>query len=211
MSATALSRDETPGTVYWATAPGDLVAIFEPQVQILVHPRPPEARIADYLDRAGPARLEFRRILEAPDALLGAPPDAWPSGSGREALLGDLADLAELYCDLLGCERLGLRFEALEESMCPGFHRDRTGIRLVCTYRGPGTEWLDDGSCDWDPNLHRRTPPSGAPVGQAPAFAVTLLKGCLWQGNAGRGTIHRSPTPPPGSGTRYLVVLDALW
>ena len=52
----------------------------------------------------------------------------------------------------------------------------------------------------------------------APAFgqdlaalpdAVALLKGSLWQGNAGRGIVHRSPavSQPP----RILVALDAGW
>jgi hypothetical protein len=44
-------------TVVWAEGLGDLVAIFEPEVQILVHPRPPDPQIAAYLDLANSRRL----------------------------------------------------------------------------------------------------------------------------------------------------------
>jgi hypothetical protein len=91
--------------------------------------------------------------------------------------------------------------------MCPGWHCDRTGIRLLCTYRGPGTEWL------WDTGIDRTTLPGSvadrSPDGSASAGDIVLLKGSLWQGNTGRGAIHRSPAT--GQGTRWLLALDAIW
>lgn len=206
-------------TIYWAEGLADLVAIFEPGVQILVHPRPPDPQIAAYLDSADSRRLGLRRVLENAQGLTGMGPSAptWPDLPGRDALLADIRHLFEVYQDLLGCERLGLRFESLERAMCPGFHRDRTGIRLVCTYRGPGTEWMDDAGLDPQPSPSPgarqsfAAPADASAIGRAPAFAMVLLKGTLWQGNAGRGAIHRSPMPPPGGGSRYLLALDALW
>ena len=207
------------GTVYWAEGLADLVAVFEPEVQVLVHSRPPDPQIAAYLDSADSTRLGFRRVLDNARSLVGIGPAAptWPDLPGREALLADIRHLCEVYRELLGCERLGLRFESLDGAMCPGFHRDHTGIRLVCTYRGPGTEWLDDAGLD--PQPHPRpgaarsfaAPADASAIGRAPAFAIVLLKGTLWQGNANRGAIHRSPVPPPGGGSRYLLALDALW
>ena len=44
-----------------------------------------------------------------------------------------------------------------------------------------------------------------------PPFAVALLKGDLWQGNAGRGIIHRSPSMPLDQVPRVLVAIDAIW
>ena len=43
---------------------------------------------------------------------------------------------------------VGLRLEIIERAMCPRFHVDHVGIRMLCTYRGPGTEWLDDEAAD---------------------------------------------------------------
>jgi len=44
-----------------------------------------------------------------------------------------------------------------------------------------------------------------------PPFAVALLKGSLWQGNGGRGVIHRSPAVTPGETPRVLLAMDADW
>ena len=50
----------------------------------------------------------------------------------------DLDGLAELYVDLLGGDAVGLRLEVIECAMCPRFHVDHVGIRMLCTFCGPG-------------------------------------------------------------------------
>jgi hypothetical protein len=121
----------------------------------------------------------------------------------------ELAFLLELIGDLLGCQAIGLRIERLERAMCPRWHIDRTGIRLLCTWYGPGTEWLDD------PRIDPRGLPGSAAdapaTGQARPFDILLLKGSAWQGDAAGGAVHRSPQVAPGSDPRILVALDALW
>jgi hypothetical protein len=47
-------------------------------------------------------------------------------------------------------------------------------------------------------------------VGRSVAGEVLLLKGSLWQGNAGRGAVHRSPAVD-GDVPRVMLALDALW
>jgi hypothetical protein len=197
-----------PGAVATETrrveALADLVAIYEPDVQVVVHRRPLPARIDAILAAAAGRTAGLRRVL-AP----GTTPAlaALPAGPGREALAADIAFLSDLYGDLLGCPRVGLRLERLDRAMCPGWHRDHTGIRLLCTYQGPGTEWLDDADLDRGglPGSAAGRPPDG----RAAAGDIVLLKGSLWQGNDGRGAIHRSPAPD-GSG-RWLLAVDAIW
>lgn len=127
---------------------------------------------------------------------------------GRGALAQDLSFLAEVYTDLLGCPALGVRLERLDEAMCPRWHRDQTGIRLLCTYRGPGTEWLDQPEPQ-GLDLGDQAVQSRLASGCAGAFDIVLLKGAAWPGNAARGAIHRSPMP--GTSARYLLAMDALW
>lgn len=116
---------------------------------------------------------------------------------------------------------VGLRLEVLHNAMCPRFHVDRTGIRMTCTYLGPGTEWIDDVQVD---RTRLGAGANGLPDTQsglfttdetsieaASCFDVVLLKGTLWQGNTAQGAIHRSPATTPSDNPRILLVIDALW
>lgn len=68
--------------------------------------------------------------------------------SENQAITIRLVTTNEIVCELMGCSEVGLRFACVGRAMCPGRHIDRTSIRLVCTYQGPGTEWLDDQSIE---------------------------------------------------------------
>jgi hypothetical protein len=216
MRAQSVIRSDAPlglgsptETVHRADTLADLTRIFMPETQICVHSPPGSPNLLGAL--AG-LRASGRSGLRAVVRLSadGVPDiDTLPPPFAHPALMRELAFLLELYGDLLGCAAIGLRIERLERAMCPGWHVDRTGIRLLCTWCGPGTEWLDDPGID-----RRRLPGSaaGAPAsGQARPFDIVLLKGSAWQGNAAGGAIHRSPQVVPGSGPRILVALDALW
>jgi len=189
----------------------DLVEIFDPDVQVCVWQRAVDASIAAYLsglERAG--TLQAIETLSAEDpprlARLPAGPDSVP---GLAALIDDLAFLREITCELLGCPAVGLRFARVDHAMCPGWHIDRVGLRLICTYEGPGTQWLADQGLDRSkPGLTRMA--DGVHI-RAGAGDVVLLKGALWQGNERFGAVHRSPEIPPDAGARTLVTLDPLW
>lgn len=195
-----------------------LPAILQPAVQLLHWQRPLPPAIGPYLAglaAAGQLRLGLRGQLQP-----GEWPrlDAWPAAPGRDAAADDLALLADLFATLLGCPQVGWRVEVLQQPMCPRFHVDRTGIRLVCTWQGAGTEWLVEADAD---RSYLGAASGGLPdtasglmrggqVGRSVAGDVLLLKGSLWQGNAGRGAIHRSP-PVAGTAPRVMLALDALW
>lgn len=193
-------------------------AILQAPVQLLHWQRPLPAAIASYLAglaAAGQLRLGLRGQL-----LPGQRPGlaTWPADGGREAIADDVALLADVFGTLLGCPQVGWRIEVLQQAMCPRFHVDRTGIRLVCTWQGAGTEWLTEADAD---RRYLGAGSGGQPdatsgllrtgkVGRSAAGDVLLLKGSLWQGNSGLGAIHRSPAVT-GQVPRVLLALDALW
>jgi hypothetical protein len=200
-------------------SPGGLVAIFDPGVQVTWYDRTPDPAITRYLDAVTAGSIPPGRscVVKEGEAL---PDLGFPNHDGRDALLTEIGWLTRLYTDLLGCPSAALRVEVLDRPMCPRFHVDRTGIRLVCTWRGPGTEWLHDGWADRSrlgagsrglADEHSGLMLPGAEVGNIPSFAVGLLKGSLWQGNAGRGAIHRSPQIAASDGPRVMLSLDAIW
>lgn len=185
----------------------DLVEIFDPAVQVCVWQRDMDAAVSAYL--TGLERTDTLQTMETLSAE-GRPQLArLPAEPGQAALIDDIALLREVTCELLGCPAVGLRLARVRHAMCPGWHIDRAGIRSVCTYQGPGTQWLDDQGIDrCDLSLTRRA--DSAFVQAAPGELV-LLKGASWQGNTRLGAVHRSPEIAAGAGARTLVTLDPLW
>jgi hypothetical protein len=133
--------------------------------------------------------------------------------------MSDVEYLVGLFRDLFETEGLGLRLRTLDKAMCPRFHTDKVPVRMVCTYGGPGTEWLPEpalnrgklghGACG-KPDKESGLILDPAAIRSMPAFAVGLMKGELWEGNAGRGAVHRSPRPTPEQPRRLLLTLDCL-
>ena len=185
----------------------DLVEIFDPAVQVCVWQRDMDAAVSAYL--AGLERTGTLQTMETLTAAGRPRLTCLPAGPGRAALIDDLSLLREIVCELLGCPAVGLRLARVDHAMCPGWHIDRVGIRLICTYQGPGTPWVDDQGIDRrDLSLTRMA--DGAFI-QATPGEMVLLKGALWQGNERLGAVHRSPEIAAGAGARTLVTLDPLW
>jgi len=201
-----------------ADEPLGLTGIFDPEIQLAQWRRPADPAIADWLAaHAGDLGGGLRQTL-AP----GQQPDLGrlPAGAGRDALAADIALLADMLAELLDAETIGYRLEVVGKAMCPRLHVDRVGIRLLCTYRGPGTEWVEDASVD---RRFLGAASGGQPdessglllrahrIEAIPAFAVALLKGSLWQGNGGRGIVHLSPVLAADEAPRVLLAMDAGW
>jgi len=134
------------------------------------------------------------------------------------SLCADIAELVDMFGELFGCARVGLRFTTLERPMCPRFHVDRLGCRLITTYAGPATEWLPHsrvrrarlgtasaGIADDQSGVYR----CESDIERLQRGDVALLKGEGWEGNEGRGLVHRSPAVPAGK-KRALLTLDIL-
>ena len=185
----------------------DLVEVFDPEVQICSWPRDLDPDIGTYLSEL-PQGRELQIIEELSER--GTPRlDPLPDGPDRSSLLADLSLLQEIVCELLGSEAAGLRLARIGRAMCPGWHVDRTSIRLVCTYQGPGTEWLDDQDIDRQ-ELGSRQNKYNRYVSAA-AGEIVLLKGSVWQNNESFGAIHRSPDVRRRDALRTVVTLDPLW
>jgi len=124
---------------------------------------------------------------------------------GYESFVADVRWLVAAYTCLLGARRVGLRLRVLQGAMCPRFHVDNVPVRLLTTYVGPGSEWLEEGSIE-RAGLQR----AAAPVDNIKSLHpgdVAVLKGEKWQGNEGAGLVHRSPA---SQDRRLLLSLDWL-
>ncbi|MNH22374.1 hypothetical protein D3C79_822300 [compost metagenome] len=147
--------------------------------------------------------IELDEQQQLPDlsGLLGGYADL----EGHVAFLTDVAWLVAAYACLLDARRVGLRLQALSNAMCPRFHVDHVPLRLLSTYAGPGSEWLEEGAVDRS-QLAREQPDANA-VRQLAVGEVALLKGEKWLGNQGAGLVHRSPMLVNGE-RRLILSLD---
>lgn len=162
--------------------------------------------------------LGCRTIVDSVAPDFGFPELArWPVPG---VLIRDMVELIEMLALVSGAPRAGVRLEELSSQMCPRFHVDRVPIRVVCSYRGPGTEWLPASGVnaaalgrplpgalvDGDP---ARFPT--APVLRAEACDVVLLKGELWPDRdvATLPAVHRSPALAAGE-SRLVLTLDPI-
>lgn len=118
----------------------------------------------------------------------------------RDELIADAVMLAERYCSVLDLDALELRFEIVTTNSCRKWHADYVKARLITTYVGTGTQWLD--SEDAARVKHGDVP---LRINTMAAGDVGIFKGKIATENP---VIHRSP-PIEGTGeTRLLLVLN---
>lgn len=183
VAAPALSQAGTGLTIVGADPPPWLAAAIDAL--------PPEVLPNFRLE--GPAAIInswLSKLLQASGLLPG---QAW--------IVGDIAAKASLFANTTGTMVLALKLEVVCDNACRKLHHDCVANRLVCTYRGPGTQWL--------PHAHeaalgdeRDAVPDDwlLPV---PRFAAALFTGVLSPG--ARPVLHRSP-PIAGTSELRLVL-----
>ena len=104
-----------------------------------------------------------------------------------------------VFARLAPAPYLRLRFDVVTTNACRKFHVDFITARLICTYRGPGTQY----GISADGSEPRRvfSVPTGAPI---------LLRGKLWPERPNSGLLHRSPAIEGTGETRSVLVLDPI-
>jgi hypothetical protein len=188
-----------------ATDPAVLREIAAPDCNLAVWQR---AAFADFtpLTAGTPTDLRFDSTPDtlAADLAHGLAEGGFGGGEGLHlALVGDVARLARLFCDAMDLARFELRLEVVRTDSCRKFHADYVTARLITTYVGEGTDWLEAEDA-------ARVAAGGTPqrVHRLAPFNVGLFKGRLASDNP---AIHRSP-PISGSpgGVRLLLVLNPV-
>ena len=157
-----------------------------------------------WIDALEPEQLPKARVILRPVDVREATlqiceASATPDCAERTRLIDDVAALAEIFARLMRASYLRLRFDVVITNACRKFHIDAVTSRLVCTYRGTGTQY----GVSTNGGQPRRvvTVPTGAPI---------LLRGTLWPERPRAGLLHRSP-PIEGTGeTRLVLVLDPI-
>ncbi|MGO3768360.1 MAG: DUF1826 domain-containing protein [Vreelandella alkaliphila] len=191
-----------------------LPRIFEEQINIAILHRALPA------DVALSANAQSQTSRDWQYAWLGSPTDDFkndlrrklPEPSAGDALVDDIATIAEAIAFLFDTDTVGIRLRLLTAAMCPRFHCDNLPVRLVTTYVGPGSEWLPENALN-RAGLGAPTPDRPEIINDPTAIQrlqagdIALLKGSGWVGCEAHGLVHRSPSLEAGQ-KRLLLTID---
>lgn len=198
-------------------SPEVMTTIYEEQINLVILQRSLPDEVTNYCQKLldNNPNFNLRSVLnhKTPTQSLAS---LLPDLAGQSAFIEDLTLLLDMYRCLFELDEVGLRLQVLDRAMCPRFHTDKLGCRLVSTYYGQGTEWLGNcgvdrsklgagnmGLSDEESGLY----PHAASIQQASKGDVVLLKGDGWFGNDGFGAVHRSPAVTLGE-KRVVVTMD---
>lgn len=125
------------------------------------------------------------------------------------------ADVALALAQLAGARQIVARLETLDREICPRLHADHVVARALCTFAGPGTEWVCNGDLRVDPlavcgrdfDAVNRAIVDPSRVRRAPAGEVVVLKGAAWPGQRCGGAVHKAP-PVDATSRRLVLKLD---
>lgn len=188
-----------------ASDPATLDDILQQGCSAAIWSRQLPQKVETWLDGLDPELLPRGRVVLQPGAVetvLGQLFDmsGFPAGPERDWLTKDIVFLAERFSQVMNVGYLRLRLDVVTTNACRKFHVDSVTARLVCTYRGTGTQYGFSRNGDDPEDVF--TVPTGAPI---------QLRGTLWPVQPPSGLLHRSP-PIEGTGeTRLVLVLDPVF
>ena len=124
----------------------------------------------------------------------------YPGTPERAALIDDIVSLAKRYGDIMEIEAVSVRLAIVTTNSCRKFHADYVKARLLTTYVGTGTQWIE---AEDAARVAREQEPHR--IHTFKAGDVGLFKGKMWTQNP---AIHRSP-PIEDTGERRLTLVLA--
>ena len=187
-----------------------LAATSNPGTELVIWRRALPLYLQARLERMDASCLPDIRVLVQPSDLRRAVEPHFddcgmPPGDVRDLLLGDIDDLVSAFARITQSDLVDVRLERVSHDACWKFHRDCVEARLLTTYRGPATEWVQPIHAE---RALREQRSYKGPLERLRVHDVAIFKGSC--AGPGGGIVHRSP-PVAGTGcTRLLLCLNKL-
>jgi len=211
------SVETSSGAYRYGVHPEVLYQVSEPEVRLCLWQRPSQLAIAREASMLLPGQLPDTRrptsLRTFNDDLCSFFLQNGLDPGTFQHLVVDLNALGQQFFDICGNRKVHFRLLTTDMDDCKRFHVDYRHLRLLCTYKGPGTEWLDDDQADREAYEKGASNEAilryGAPQ-RFETFWVGLLKDDEHPDCQGEGVIHRSP-PISGNGrTRLMFCMDSI-
>ncbi len=205
-SRTALPTSGTQRIVT-GTDPGVLAQAAHGGAELAVWRRATRPEFDAWLDALARERLPrcHAEVVagNAESLVLSACREVGLEAEGPAAVLAaDMAELARRFCRLSGLTTVDLRVEPIDHDACRFFHRDRVALRMVATYRGPGTQIVPGERADEALRLQGEY---DGPLEHLQRGSIALFQGSA---RGDTGVVHRSPPMAGLAGTRLLLCLS---
>ena len=183
-------------------------AIRDPGMELVICRRALPSCLQTWLERMDPSHFPSIRVLIRPKDFRPAMEPyldgcGMPPGDMRTLLLGDFDDLVSSFARITRSGLVDVRLERVSNDSCWKFHRDCVTARLLTTYRGPATEWVQPIHAE---QALREQQSYKGPLERLLVHDVAIFKGN--RAGPDSGIVHRSP-PIVGTGrTRWLLCLN---
>lgn len=203
--ASVASRSQESGRAARSTDPAVLESIGREGVNLAIWQRAlsgPLRAAVDGLDLAPGAIRLAGGPLDVGEMVRQALEDGGVEPGRAHVVAADVAALAILFADRLRLKMLEVRLEQVVGNACHRWHADHVAVRLITTYRGPGTQWLDSEAAGRlvDGRLPGRDDYQELATGD-----IGLFKG---RTATDMPAVHRSPPIGDTGGSRLLLVID---
>lgn len=185
-----------------------LAAIRNQAVEMAIWERALPSALDDWLDALDPDHLpDGRLLLESGTVAHGikhlfevasTPPDEMCT-----LLQKDIVSLARLFMTVMQRDIVDIRLETIKTDACWKFHRDCVPARLLCSYRGPGTEWVPPKESSSAIRMQKNYT---GQIHRFPRYHVGLFKGSC--AAPASGIVHRSPPIAKRNQVRLLLCLN---
>ena len=198
--STQTARDDSPEI---------LGKIYQPSLNVAIWQRVLDSVVASYsiflLEQHDSFRIQQIQNVSQIRSLLR---NSLPDSNEKNAFIEDIALVVDMFSFLFEADEIGLRLQCVSAAPCPAFHNDRIPCRLLLTYHGAGSQWLDESNLDRNALATAESPCLDENnIHNIAAGHVALFKGEGWEGNEGNGWVHRSP-PQPTHEKRLVLTLD---
>jgi len=198
--STQTARDDSPEI---------LGKIYQPSLNVAIWQRVLDSVVTSYsiflLEQHASFRIQQIHNVSQIRTLLR---NSLPDSNEKNAFIEDIALVVDMFSFLFEADEIGLRLQCVSAAPCPAFHNDRIPCRLLLTYHGAGSQWLDESNLDRNALATAESPCLDEnKIHNIAAGHVALFKGEGWEGNEGNGWVHRSP-PQPTHEKRLVLTLD---
>lgn len=195
--------------------PTDLRTILNTDVNLAYYKRERDQHMEQYImwlirhSTKGIDMVVNRRELEG--AIANQMNDVGPGNIGKIKMEEDIIKLASLFFEITGAPNLRLILKIVSDDACRKFHTDAYDLRLLCTYSGRGTEWIEDRFVNRRKLFHGENEDiikDNSKVRRMEPFEVAILKGEISSRPKGKGIVHRSPPIQQAGEKRLLLRID---